>query len=447
MTGVMGSVWVQVVVSPLHPRLGFVVYAVALWFWLAPQHRGLGFLGGRGGVGALLVPRRSQLGCAVWLCVLGLRFRLRPAAPGLGVGVCVCLCACSAWSAAPPGCRRGAVVCAWAWLAAAPRHAWLGCLGVCVFVCWLRLYPATPGLGVRCGRVCLGSGFVCAPPLLVAVSRCVCVRACAPLVPRHSSLGGVCVCGFGFRLLTDFFLVLGAGARAPLCAPPQFLVTPFCFLWGGRLLRGGVQGLMWVGFATPLPFCFFFSLRGGCVVTPRNAHRGHHPGCIPPVAHTEAPCDRSPRGGDRAVLTPQGCKAARRNHSKRQRTLADPFTAAARGLPRRGESSSMRVCTGTTGPPATPTPSGHHLPPIPDAGPIGPAPNRRTSPPFSHQSSASGRQRFMPQTRERGSLRPTKGLRKERGDSPLRSPQTAKPRGAHRHNRGTTPAAQGRTQK
>ena len=42
---------------------------------------------------APLVPRHSWLGCAVWVCVLGLGFWLRPATPGWGVGVCVCWCA------------------------------------------------------------------------------------------------------------------------------------------------------------------------------------------------------------------------------------------------------------------------------------------------------------------------------------------------------------------
>ena len=212
--------------------------------------------------------------------------------------------------------------------------------------------------------------------------------------------------------------------------------------------------------------------------TPRNAHGGHHPGWVLPLAHTEAPCDRSARAGALAVPTPRRCKAACRNNAKRQETLADPVAAAARRLPRRGKSSSLRVWTGTTGAPATPTPSKHHLPPIPDAGPRGPAPNGRTSAPFSRQSSASGRQRFTrtpagrraehpasppppsqgqrpthcrgdhtPRTRDKRSLRPTQGLRKERGDSPPRSPETAKPRRAHRSNRGTTRAAQGRMQK
>ena len=213
-------------------------------------------------------------------------------------------------------------------------------------------------------------------------------------------------------------------------------------------------------------------------VTPRNAHGGHDQGWVPPLAHTEAPCDRSPRGEARAVLTPRGCKASRQNNAERQGTLADPVAAAARRLPRRGESSSLRVWTGTKGAPANPTPSGHHLPPIPDAGPRGPAPNGRISPPFSRQWSASSRQRFTraragqrtehparppspshrqrpthcrgddtPRTRDQGSLRPTQGVRKGPGDSPPHSPQTAKPRRAHRSNRGTTQAAQGQTQK
>ena len=115
---------------------------------------------------------------------------------------------------------------------------------------------------------------------------------------------------------------------------------------------------------------------------------------VPPLACTEAPYDRSPRGGAQAVLTPRGCKAARRSGARRRRTLAAPAAAVAHHLPRHGEPSSMRVWTGTMGAPTTPTPNGHHLPLIPDADPRGPAPNGRTYPPISRQSSASDRQRF-----------------------------------------------------
>ena len=149
------------------------------------------------------VPRHSLLGCAVWVCVLGLGFRLRPAIPSWGVGVCVCLCARSACT--PPiaagVCSVG--VCGWARFSAAPRRSWLGCLGVCVFVYALLLYPANPGWGVRCGCVWLGSGFGCAPPFLAVVLGCVCVCVRTALVPHESWLGcavRLCVLGLGFRL-------------------------------------------------------------------------------------------------------------------------------------------------------------------------------------------------------------------------------------------------------
>ena len=61
------------------------------------------------------VPRNPWPGCAVRVCMLWLRSRLRPATPGCGVGC------------------------------------------VCVFAWALRLYPATPGWGVLCGCVSLSS--------------------------------------------------------------------------------------------------------------------------------------------------------------------------------------------------------------------------------------------------------------------------------------------------
>ena len=126
-------------------------------------------------VRASLVPRHSWLGCVVRGCVFGLDFRLRPTTPGLGVGVCVCLCARSACTPPLLAGLFGVGVSAWAWVSAAPCLFWLGCWGVFVSVCPLRLFPATPGLGVW---------FVC-----------VCVRAGVSAAPRHFWLGcwGVCV--------------------------------------------------------------------------------------------------------------------------------------------------------------------------------------------------------------------------------------------------------------
>ena len=137
----------------------------------ARRHLRLGCLG----VFAPLAARRSWLGCAVWVGMLRLGFRLRAATPGWGVGVCVCVCVrCACNPQLPAGlCCVG--VCAWARVSAAPRHSWPGCLGVCVFVWALCLYHATPGWAVWCECVCLASAFGCAPPPLAGVLGCVCV--------------------------------------------------------------------------------------------------------------------------------------------------------------------------------------------------------------------------------------------------------------------------------
>ena len=154
-------------------------------------------------VRAPLVPRHSWLGCAVWVCVLGLGCRLRPATPGWGVGVCVRLCARSACTPPLLAWLCGVSVFVWARIAALPRHSWLGCWSVCVLVCALRMCPTTPSSGVGRVCVCLDSGFGCAPPLLAGVLAFVCVCVRAALVPRHSWLGcavWVCVLWLGFRL-------------------------------------------------------------------------------------------------------------------------------------------------------------------------------------------------------------------------------------------------------
>ena len=154
-------------------------------------------------VRAQLVPCCSWLGCAARMCMLGLKFRLRPPTPGWDAGVCLCSCARSACTPAllTGVCSVGE--CVWAWVSAACRLSRLGPWGVCAFPCALCLYPATPGWGVRCECVCLGSGFGCAPPVLARVlgSVCLCVRT--PPVPCHSWLGctaWVCVLGLGFWL-------------------------------------------------------------------------------------------------------------------------------------------------------------------------------------------------------------------------------------------------------
>ena len=149
-------------------------------------------------VRALLVPRHSWLWCAVWVGVLGLRLRLRPATPGWGVGMCVC--ALRLYPATPGWDVLCGRVCLGSRFGCAPPLL-AGVLGCVCTVCALRLYPATPGWGVRCGCVCVGSSFGCTPPLLAGVLGCVCVCVRAPLVPRHSWLGcGVWICVLGLGL-------------------------------------------------------------------------------------------------------------------------------------------------------------------------------------------------------------------------------------------------------
>ena len=254
------GVWVSVCWcgrSPCTPPLLAVVCGVRVRAWArvsaTPCHSWLGCWGVPVGVCGPLVPRHSWLGRAAWVCVFGFGFRLRPATPGWDVGVCVCWCGRSPCT--PPllagVCRVG--VCVWARVSAAPRHSGLGCWGVCVLVCALRLYPATPGWGVRCGFVCLGSSFGCAPPLLAGVLGCACWCACSPCTPpllagvcgmavyawswvsaapRHSWLGcwAVCVLMYALRLYSAnpawgvrcgcLCLGLGFGCAPPLLAGP-----------------------------------------------------------------------------------------------------------------------------------------------------------------------------------------------------------------------------------
>ena len=180
---------------------------------------------------APLVPLHSWLGCALWVCVLGFGFRLCPATPGWGIEVCVCLCARSACTPPLLAGLCGVGVWAWARVSAVPRYSWPGCWGLCLFVCALRLYHATPGCGVRCGSVCLGSAFGCVSPLLAVVLGPVCACVRARLVPRHSWLGcavWVCVLGLGFRLR---LALPGWGVGVCVCLCTRSAGTPPSLAW------------------------------------------------------------------------------------------------------------------------------------------------------------------------------------------------------------------------
>ena len=205
-------------------------------------------------------------------------------APPFLARVLGCVFCCVRSSCTPPILAQvsSESVCAWARVSAAPRHSWLGVWGVCVSVCALRLYPANPRWGVRCGFVCLGSGygcappfhagvlgsvcvcvrappgprqfwlgcavwvcvlgsgFGCAPPFLAEVLRCVCACVRAPLVPRQSWLGcgvWVCVLGLGLRLrpaTPDWGVGVGVSV-CTLCLYPAMLAW-FCGAWGGVCL-------------------------------------------------------------------------------------------------------------------------------------------------------------------------------------------------------------------
>ena len=154
----------------------------------------------------------------------------------------------------------------------APCDPWLWCaVWVCVFGLRFRLRPATPAWAVRCGCVCSGSGFGCDPPLLAGVCgvwvgcclapvRVPWFAACCARSPRLWHLAAVAawhlsVClGCGRRRASLACLVAPRGA--PRLSDPVALgapvgthvaVVPFptpgaCapgFTWPLRGARGG----------------------------------------------------------------------------------------------------------------------------------------------------------------------------------------------------------------
>ena len=271
-------VWARVSAAPRHSWLG--CWAVCVLVWALRLHpatpgwgarRGCVCLGsGLGctppplagvlgsvcaGVDAPLAPRQSWLGCAPWVCVFGLGFRLRPVTPGWGVGVCVCSSACPPCTPPLLAGVCGLGVCAWAPVSAAPRRSWLGCWAVCVLVCALRLHPDTPGWGAGFGCVCLGSGFGCASPLLAGPCVVgVCARPQVLAAPRHSWLGcwAVRVLVWAPRLHPA---TPGLGARRGCvclgsgfgCAPPLLAGVLGCVCAGVR--APPVPCLSWLGCA------------------------------------------------------------------------------------------------------------------------------------------------------------------------------------------------------
>ena len=180
--------------------------------------------------------------------------------------MCVRSCARSACTPQFLAGVYGAGVCAWARVSAVARHSWLGCWGVCAFVCALLLYSATLGWGVRCGSVCLGLGFGCAPPLLAGVSVCLCACVRAPLAPRHCWLGcavWVCVLGLGSGCapspLAGMLGCVCVCVRAPLVPRHSWLG---CVVWVSVLRLGSRLRPATPGWGVGV--CVCLCARSGC---------------------------------------------------------------------------------------------------------------------------------------------------------------------------------------
>ena len=251
-------------------------------------------------LGSRLCPCHSWLGCPAvcvlvwalhlhpdtpgwaarfWPCVFGLGFRLRPATPGWGVEVCVCSCARSVCTQPLLAGVRSVGVCVWARFWAAPRHSCLGYWAVCVLVWALRLHPATLGTGARCGCVCLGSGFGCAPPLLAGVCVVgVCAWARVLAAPSLSWLGFVV---FGLAVAWYLFVCccsLRVVRALRVCGTPRpsLLGTCLCALvvaggvplWRAswpRVVRRASSGLVALGAPVGLPVAVVpFPTPGAC---------------------------------------------------------------------------------------------------------------------------------------------------------------------------------------
>ena len=115
---------------------------VLVQVWLSPCEYWLGHWALCVGVRPLPVPHHSWLGCAVWVCVLGLGFGCAPPFLAECVGLCVLVCTLRSYPALT---GRGLWCVRLGWhFVFHPAYTGWG-VGVCVFVCALRPYPAGPG--------------------------------------------------------------------------------------------------------------------------------------------------------------------------------------------------------------------------------------------------------------------------------------------------------------
>ena len=240
-------------------------------------------------------PRLSLLGFEMWVCVFGFEFWLHPANPGLVVGLFLFVCALRLYPASPGRgvrcvCSGAGIICnppilagahggcVWvpfmvsprqSWLGCwgvcvgvgappvprqswlgfmvrahafrfglSPRHCWLGCWGVCANLCRLCLYPADPGWGVRCGCLCLGSVFGCAPPCLAGMLLCMrfCARSACTQPILACVLGFGCLClGFGFHSTNAGW---GVEVCVFVCALRLYVAIPSWVVWCGCVCVG-----------------------------------------------------------------------------------------------------------------------------------------------------------------------------------------------------------------
>ena len=189
-------------------------------------------------------------------------------------------------------------------------------------VCALLLLPAVPSSGVRCGRVCWGPGFCCAPPPLGGtVVGCACGRGRAPLAPAlpggppvARGCAGVAVGGVRRPPpLWFFFWLCGVGrwlSRSWVSwslSPHPFSSGPRCLLFVFFLPQRGVclRVLDVPSSSGPLPsaWCCRFWLGG-----PPGAPPGGHVFSAVWVGGLAASCGvRGRRGGCGPFSRPPCC--------------------------------------------------------------------------------------------------------------------------------------------